>query len=228
MRTSFQKQLIVAAVSLVLSSGAVVAGNDTSDADVLDRREPDKSTDYMRPVVSGALLNRQVDQITGLDVHNEKGDEIGEVNKVVLDSKTNQLYAVISVGGLFGIGDRLIPVEMERLELRDEKLYMPTSMSEYELRHTEAYNDAMYLELEDNQLLSDLGIRTDDFALVDENMDGTITKDEAMKYNEPMVKDWETLDTDGDHRLNRSEFSAFEQVESNKPAASPEQQDKGY
>lgn len=226
MKTLFRKQLIVAAVSLVLSSGAFAAGNDSSEAKNLDRRAPDKTMDYTRPMVSGELLNRTVGQLKGMDVHNKKGEEIGDVDKVVLNSATNRLYAVISVGGLLGIGDRLIPVAMERLEFRDDKLYMPTSMSEYTLKDTETYNDAKYLDLEDDQLLSDLDIRSDDFAQLDENMDGSITKDEAMKFNESLTKDWENLDTDGDHRLSRSEFSAFEQMESKKPAEREEQKGK--
>lgn len=228
MKTSFRKQLIFAAVSLVLSSGVLAAGNDTPEASALDRREPDKTMDYTRPVVSGALLNRQVGQLKGMDLYNMKGEEIGEVNKVVLDSKTNKLYAVISVGGLFGIGDTLTPIALDRVDYRDDKLYIATSMNEYDPKNAKPYNDAKYLDLEDDQLLSDLDIRSDNFALLDENMDGAITKDEALKYNEPMVKDWENLDTDGDHRLSRSEFSAFEQMEDNKPTEHQEQKDRAY
>lgn len=228
MKTSFRKQLVVAAVSLVLSSGSFAADNDNPDGDKLDRRALDNSTEYTRPIVSGELLNREVGQIKGIDVYNMKGEKIGEVSKVVLDSKTNKLYAVISVGGLLGIGDTLTPVAIDQLDYRDDKLYMSTSMNEYNPKNVEPYNDAKYLDLEDDQLLSDLNIRSDDFALLDENMDGAITRDEAMKYNKSLTKDWEKLDTDGDHRLSRSEFSAFE-VESKKPADdSQKQKGKGY
>lgn len=229
MRHPIGKKLMVIAISLVLSSGALAAGSSSSEESVApDRRGAEKGADYMRPVISGALLNRQVDQLTGMDVHNQKGETIGEVDRIVLDAETNRLYAVISVGGLFGIGDKLIPIGMERLTLQDEKLYMPTSLDQYELQNTTAYNDAKYMELEGDQLLSDLKIRSDHFAQLDENMDGYINHDEAIKFNEELAEEWESLDANRDERLNRSEFSAFEQMKRDNPASEMKSEEQGY
>lgn len=55
-------------------------------------------------------------------------------------------------------------------------------------------------------------------------------KDQTMKFTESLARDWEDLDTDDDHRLSRSEFSAFEQTENKNPAEAEiqKQKDKDY
>jgi sporulation protein YlmC with PRC-barrel domain len=50
-------------------------------------------------------------QVIGMNVQNPAGEEVGEVNDIVLDVKKGEVrYAALSVGGFLGIGDKLFAV----------------------------------------------------------------------------------------------------------------------
>lgn len=52
----------------------------------------------------------------GETVRNGKGEKIGSVDDLILNRGDRVLYAVISVGGFLGVGDRLVAVPFEELE----------------------------------------------------------------------------------------------------------------
>ncbi len=166
--------------------------------------------------VSSALMAKQVDDIKGMNVKNQNGAEVGEVDKVVVNKQTNKLYAVVSVGGLLGIGDKLIPMGLEQMELRDDELILPTSMTEDQLKTHQAYNDSQYMELKDDQQIgqvispSSSGTSSADrFANADRDNDGRISKEEATN-DASMAADWDKIDRNKDKSIDRAEFSAFE------------------
>jgi sporulation protein YlmC with PRC-barrel domain len=51
----------------------------------------------------------------GQTVRNGKGEKIGTVDDLILNQGDRILYAVISVGGFLGVGDRLVAVPFEEL-----------------------------------------------------------------------------------------------------------------
>ncbi|HUF57602.1 MAG TPA: PRC-barrel domain-containing protein, partial [Thermohalobaculum sp.] len=64
---------------------------------------------------TGALM---VGDLTGQDVFNEAGEDLGDLERIIrLDGQT---WAVISAGGFLGIGDKDIPVELDRLSITEE------------------------------------------------------------------------------------------------------------
>jgi sporulation protein YlmC with PRC-barrel domain len=52
----------------------------------------------------------------GETVRNGKGEKIGSVDDLILNRGDKVLYAVLSVGGFLGIGDRLVAVPFEELK----------------------------------------------------------------------------------------------------------------
>ncbi|HVT90195.1 MAG TPA: PRC-barrel domain-containing protein [Tepidisphaeraceae bacterium] len=53
----------------------------------------------------------------GMNVYNEKGEKLGEINDLVLNGGQNQIsYAVLSYGGVLGIGDKLFAIPWSMLE----------------------------------------------------------------------------------------------------------------
>ena len=55
-------------------------------------------------------------KLIGQAVRNGKGEEIGTVDDLVLNQGDRILFAVISVGGFLGVGDRLVAVPFEELK----------------------------------------------------------------------------------------------------------------
>lgn len=54
-------------------------------------------------------------KIIGADVTNEKGEAVGKIDDVIISKDQRALFAIVSVGGYLGIGDKLIAVRYEEL-----------------------------------------------------------------------------------------------------------------
>lgn len=58
----------------------------------------------------------------GDGVINPQGDDLGEVEEIMLDLSSGQVaYAVLSFGGFLGMGDKLFAIPWEALSLNTEK-----------------------------------------------------------------------------------------------------------
>lgn len=58
--------------------------------------------------------------IIGSTVKNNQGETLGKITDLTL-SKDRVTFAVISHGGILGIGDKLIPIPMNALSIADDK-----------------------------------------------------------------------------------------------------------
>ena len=60
----------------------------------------------------------RVTRIIGKDVENDAGEEIGEINDLIINPTDKVTYAIIGVGGFLGMGERLIAVPFEALKTK--------------------------------------------------------------------------------------------------------------
>jgi sporulation protein YlmC with PRC-barrel domain len=60
-------------------------------------------------------------QITGMTVTNPQGEKLGKIGDLLIDQSGALKYAILSHGGLLGIGDKLIPIPWRALKLDKEK-----------------------------------------------------------------------------------------------------------
>ncbi len=60
-------------------------------------------------------------QITGMTVTNPQGEKLGKIDDLLIDQGGAVKYAILSHGGLLGIGDKLIPIPWKALKLGKEK-----------------------------------------------------------------------------------------------------------
>ena len=71
-----------------------------------------RNDDGPGPALMGA------DTLIGDDVYNHSDEELGDIKEIMLDMRTGQIaYAVLSFGGILGMGDKLFAVPWERLTL---------------------------------------------------------------------------------------------------------------
>lgn len=54
-------------------------------------------------------------KIIGAAVTNEKGEAVGKIDDLIISKDQRALFAIVSVGGYLGIGDKLIAVRYEDL-----------------------------------------------------------------------------------------------------------------
>lgn len=61
------------------------------------------------------------DTLMGNDVFNDQGEDLGDIKEIMLDVRAGRIsYAVLSYGGVLGIGDKLFAVPWEALTLDTE------------------------------------------------------------------------------------------------------------
>lgn len=105
-------------------------------------------------ITGGAIVSQGIDydDLDDVNVVNSSGDEIGELDKIVLSKRDNQLHAVVEVGGFLGMGEKEVVIPLKALEMRDGKLWAPLSASTQEqLKSLPEYDDSLYQEVSEEQ-----------------------------------------------------------------------------
>jgi sporulation protein YlmC with PRC-barrel domain len=60
-------------------------------------------------------------KLIGAAVENNQGEKLGKISDLVYDARENRLtFAILSHGGVLGVGDKLIPVPISALTFRSE------------------------------------------------------------------------------------------------------------
>ena len=60
------------------------------------------------------------EEIVGKAVVNQQGEEIGQIDDVVVDTSSEMQLAVIDVGGFLGVGEKSVAVSFDQLQLTDD------------------------------------------------------------------------------------------------------------
>ena len=76
------------------------------------------ATTYVRS--AGGVMD--VSKVIGCKVENPQGERLGKIETLMLDlSEGRVLYAVLSFGGLLGMGGKLFPIPLTSLSLRTDR-----------------------------------------------------------------------------------------------------------
>lgn len=102
-----------------------------------------------RTAAAGQPRQIAVDELEDEDVYNLRGEELGEIENVVM-GEDNQVFAVVEFRGSLGIGEEKRLVPLRAIVMREDRVYMPC-VTEGELKALAAWRsgDAPYRELED-------------------------------------------------------------------------------
>jgi putative membrane protein len=84
-----------------------------------------------------------IEEVLGAEVVNAAGEEIGEIEDVVLD-QNGDYYAILSVGGFLGIGEKKVAVPLDELELGEDQVYLMTAATEEQLEQMPEYDEQQY------------------------------------------------------------------------------------
>lgn len=94
-----------------VSSDQPVAGESAVVKD-LEMTKP--SADYVSTMSAGEML---ASKLIGLSVTNPAGEELGDINDLVVDQSGKPVVAIIGVGGFLGMGEKNVGVPFDRLEI---------------------------------------------------------------------------------------------------------------
>jgi uncharacterized protein YrrD len=108
------KQLAVLAATALALAPLALAAQQSSDVTAYQEAEDDDMV--VQP------FNRTVDDIEDLDLKNADGDEIGEVEEVLIDASGQPVAIAVEVGGFLGIGERDVVLGLDQVQLVDDDL----------------------------------------------------------------------------------------------------------
>jgi sporulation protein YlmC with PRC-barrel domain len=101
----------------------------------------------------------RVDQVRGLPVRNLQGEELGEVEDVVIDLSTGKVrYAAMSFGGFLGVGDKLFAVPWMATTLRyeDGEPFMVVDATKEKLEKATGFNKDAWPDFGSEKFAKDL------------------------------------------------------------------------
>ena len=78
--------------------------------------------DDARVLATGWSVKRN---LLGQDVLNERGDNIGTVEDLIVGGANNLMFAIVGVGGFLGMGKREVAVPVRGFQLRGVDLILP-------------------------------------------------------------------------------------------------------
>ncbi|WP_102224182.1 PRC-barrel domain-containing protein [Acidimangrovimonas sediminis] len=128
--------------SMADKAGDKMAGNDSA-SDAKGSPMAKAKADGYTTADTGSISTKK---LQGASVYDSKGDNIGEVSKLVMDPSSNKVNgAVVDVGGFLGIGEKPVKLSMDQLHVMtkqdsdDVRVYV--SQTEAQLKKMPTYKE---------------------------------------------------------------------------------------
>jgi sporulation protein YlmC with PRC-barrel domain len=100
--------------SLLLASAAFAAEDNATTAAAPATQSSASSTSFHG--------DWRASKVVGLNVYNEKNENVGSINDLLMDKSGGIKAAVISVGGFLGMGARLVAVPFDKVKFVTEPI----------------------------------------------------------------------------------------------------------
>ncbi len=106
---------------------------------------------------SQSLLQVSLDDLKDKTVVNNQGEELGDVDDVVVSREGNQRGFVVSVGGFLGIGENKVFVPADEVSVTTDNIIWETSRSKEQLEEASNYQEDRFESVSDQyETLGDL------------------------------------------------------------------------
>ncbi|HEX8793649.1 MAG TPA: PRC-barrel domain-containing protein [Polyangiaceae bacterium] len=93
----------------------------------------------------------RADDLKGKKVYNESGDEVGTVDSIVRDKKTNLYAAVIATGGFLGLNEHKVTIALADLSKHGDGLLAPPGTTKQKIENTPQYNESDFDKVNGDQ-----------------------------------------------------------------------------
>lgn len=164
---------LIALMAAALASGAAFAGQDTTQEDTTDEvgqptepqdpAMPEDPTQADDPVMgeeqpptesqypedqmemTQSVADMSADELKGMTIVTETGEEIGEVDRVGQSSMQQDRVAAVDVGGFLGVGAKTVAIPLSELEMTADG-NLQTSLTKEELQSEEELDEQSFTE----------------------------------------------------------------------------------
>jgi sporulation protein YlmC with PRC-barrel domain len=122
--------------------GTGTARSDKDADDAPQEPKPTKETAKPGELVYDAVYRGA--NITGMEVKNDRGEDLGSINELVIDIKAGKVrYAALSFGGVLGLGDKLfaVPWNVLKFEHRATDKHFVFNVNPQVLKEAEGFDE---------------------------------------------------------------------------------------
>jgi hypothetical protein len=84
--------------------------------------------------VENPLAKMRASDVIGAEVKNQEGDDVAEIADLVKQPGADEVYAVLSVGGFLGLGEKKVIVLLDELQVGPEGKIVMANASEERLK----------------------------------------------------------------------------------------------
>lgn len=80
----------------------------------------------LKPLASGYRTSK----VIGGDVVNEANEKVGKIDDLIVTNNEKVPFAVLSVGGFLGVGEKLIVVPFNSIQVSEKRMLLPGASKE--------------------------------------------------------------------------------------------------
>ena len=95
----------------------------------------------------------RIDDMIGADLYNSNGEEIGEIDEIVLDPASNKPVVLVSTGGFLGLGDREVMFPYDDITFADDRAMLSSSLTEDDLKAMPDVDEDEFTELPETMII---------------------------------------------------------------------------
>lgn len=135
---------------------AVTGPTERTDAEIvteerldpIDGEQGDPPSQAQSGQQGGLIDEAQAADLVGRQVVSSDGEDIGEISEVVRSRADQQLYALVELGGLLGVGGHTVSISLENAR-SDEEGNVAVQMSRDQVESMEEYDPEQYASIDD-------------------------------------------------------------------------------
>jgi sporulation protein YlmC with PRC-barrel domain len=119
MKIRLDRRATAMAAAILLAYGTAADAADSKPGDAAPRAERAASpTAQQAPASAAAVRDLRMSELIGMDVRNAKGENLGDIKDLVVDADSGRIqYAVVGIGGVLGIGEKLSAFPMSAFKV---------------------------------------------------------------------------------------------------------------
>lgn len=129
-----------------------IKGQMDRNNDVEMNEQPHGPTGAGTPANRGGLYDMSANELNGMEIITSDGEDVGGVEKIVMSPNNQNIHAVVTVGGLLGVGGKTILIPLEKFTRTNDELHVKATQSQ--LKEMNDYGSEDYIELEGDAAVS--------------------------------------------------------------------------
>ena len=103
-----------------------------------------------------SLMAERARDLEGMSVANQQGDEVGEIQHIARHQESGELFAIVSIGGIWGFGASDVALPVKEMQREGDQLVVNTDYGSEEIEASaDGYRESDYQIIDNQTTLSD-------------------------------------------------------------------------